>query len=57
MIENLQDKTGSVRDIHILKQNILSFEKEDDIIIPDRMNVMIEEKETLLNDNLKIEFC
>ena len=55
MIENLQDKSGSVRDIHILKQNILSFEREDEIIIPDKMNVRIEEKETLLNDNLRIE--
>ena len=30
MIENLQDKTGNVRDIYILKQNILLFEKEDE---------------------------
>jgi CHAD domain-containing protein len=55
MMENLQDKTGYVRDIHILKQNILLFGKEDDIIIPDRMNVKIEEKEKLLKDDLRIE--
>ena len=28
MIENLQDKTGVVRDIHVLKQNILLFERK-----------------------------
>jgi CHAD domain-containing protein len=55
MIENLQDKTGSVRDIHILKQNILLFEKEDAIIIPDEMNTKIEEKIKLLINDLRIE--
>jgi CHAD domain-containing protein len=55
MIENLQDKTGSVRDIFILKQNILLFGQEDDITIPDKMNIKIEEKEKLLNDNLRLE--
>jgi len=59
MIENLQDKTGTVRDIHVLKQNILLFRHEDEIIIPDKMNVRIEEKEKLLNDKLRSElsFC
>ena len=55
MIENLQDKTGTVRDIHVLKQNILLFRHEDEIIIPDKMNVRIEEKEKLLNDELRSE--
>lgn len=55
MIENLQDKTGTVRDIHVLKQNILLFRHEDEIIIPDKMNVRIEEKEKLLNDKLRSE--
>jgi CHAD domain-containing protein len=55
MVENLQDKTGNVRDIYILKQNISLFEKEDDIIIPDKMNARIEEKEKLLNYDLRIE--
>ena len=55
MIENLQDKTGSVRDIFILKQNILLFGQEDEITIPDKMNIKIEEKEKLLNDNLRLE--
>ena len=55
MVENLQDKTGNVRDIYILKQNILLFEKEDEIIIPDKMNVRIEVKEKLLNDDLRIQ--
>jgi CHAD domain-containing protein len=55
MIENLQDKTGAVRDIHVLKQNILLFEKEDEIIIPDKMNLRIKEKEKLLNDALSLE--
>jgi CHAD domain-containing protein len=55
MIENLQDKTGTVRDIHVLKQNILSFGKEDEIIMPDKMNFRIEEKEKLLNDELRLE--
>ena len=55
MIENLQDKTGAVRDIHVLKQNILLFGKEDEIIIPDKMNVRIEEKEKLLNDEMRLE--
>jgi CHAD domain-containing protein len=54
MIENLQDKTGGVRDIYILKQNILLFKKEDDIIIPDNLSSRIEEKENLLNDDLRI---
>ena len=54
MVENLQDKTGNVRDIYILKQNILLFEKEDNIIIPDKLNIRIEEKEKLLNDELRI---
>ena len=55
MIENLQDKTGTVRDIHVLKQNILLFRHEDEIIIPDKMNDRIEEKEKLLNDKLRSE--
>ena len=55
MVENLQDKTGDVRDIFILKQNIILFGKEDEIIIPDKLNVRIEEKEKLLNDDLRIE--
>lgn len=55
IIENLQDKTGSVRDIFILKQNILSFAQEDEKIIPDKMNVRIEEKEKLLHDELRTE--
>lgn len=55
MIENLQDKTGAVRDIFVLKQNILLFGKEDEIIIPDKMNVRIEEKEKLLNDEMRLE--
>ena len=55
MIKNLQDKTGIVRDIHVLKQNILLFGQEDEIIIPDKMNVRIEEKEKLLNDELRSE--
>jgi CHAD domain-containing protein len=55
MIENLQDKTGSLRDIHILKQYILLFGEEDEIIIPDKINVRIEEKEKLLNDELRME--
>jgi CHAD domain-containing protein len=55
MVENLQDKTGDLRDIYILKQNIILFEKEDEIIIPDKLNVRIEEKERLLNDDLKFE--
>src|ERR1035437_2669392 len=55
IIENLQDKTGTVRDIHVLKQNILLFRHEDEIIIPDKMNVRIEEKEKLLNDKLRSE--
>ena len=55
MIEILQNKTGSVRDIHVLKQNILLFGQEDEIIIPDKMNVRIEEKEKLLNDELRSE--
>ena len=55
MIENLQDKTGAVRDIFVLKQNILLFGKEDEIIVPDKMNVRIEEKEKLLNDEMRLE--
>ena len=55
IIENLQDLTGAVRDIHVLKQNILLFGQEDEIIIPDKMNVRIEEKEKLLNDELRSE--
>ena len=55
MIENLQDKTGAVRDIFVLKQNILLFGKEVEIIIPDKMNVRIEEKEKLLNDEMRLE--
>jgi CHAD domain-containing protein len=55
MIENLQDKTGTVRDIHVLKQNILLFGQDDEIIILDKMNVRIEEKEKLLNDELRSE--
>src|ERR1035437_4927876 len=55
MIENLQDKTGAVRDIFVLKQNILLFGKEDEIIIPDKMNVRIEEKEKLLNDEMRLK--
>ena len=55
MIENLQDKTGYVRDIHIIKQNILLFGQEEEITITNRINARIEEKEKLLNDNLKLE--
>ena len=55
MIENLQDKTGAVRDIHVLKQNIPLFGKEDEIIIPDKMNVRIEGKEELLKVDLRLE--
>ena len=55
MIKNLQDKTGIVRDIHVLKQNILLFGQEDEIIILDKMNVRIEEKEKLLNDEMRLE--
>jgi CHAD domain-containing protein len=55
MIENLQDNTGYVRDIHIIKQNILLFGKEEEITITNRINARIEEKEKLLNDNLKLE--
>jgi inorganic triphosphatase YgiF len=54
IIENLQDKTGTVRDIHVLKQNILLFGKDEEFIIPDKMNVRIEEKEKLLNIDLRI---
>lgn len=55
ILENLQDKTGAVRDIHVLKQNILLFTKEDEITIPDKMNIRIDEKEKLLNDDLRLE--
>jgi hypothetical protein len=55
MIEILQNKTGSVRDIHVLKQNILLFGQEDEFIIPDKMNARIEEKEKLLNNELRSE--
>jgi CHAD domain-containing protein len=55
MVENLQDKTGNVRDTYILKQNILLFKKENELIIPDNLNVKIDEKEKLLNDDLRIE--
>ncbi|MDR3668586.1 MAG: CHAD domain-containing protein [Ignavibacteriaceae bacterium] len=55
LVENLQDKTGDVRDIYIMKQNILLFEKEDEIKIPDKLVVSIEEKEKLLIDGLKLE--
>jgi CHAD domain-containing protein len=55
LVEYLQDITGNVRDIYILKQNILVFEEEDQIVIPDKMNVIIEENEKLLNDDLRIE--
>ena len=54
MVENLQDKTGCVRDIHILKQNILLFGNEEKFNIPDRLNVRIDEKEKILNDNLRL---
>jgi len=55
MIENLQDKSGSVRDIYILRQNILLFGREDDFIIPDRMDARIDEKESLLLVDLRKE--
>jgi CHAD domain-containing protein len=54
MIENLQDKTGAVRDIHVLKQNILFFGKQDELTIPDIMKIRIEEKEKSLNDDLRL---
>jgi len=54
IIENLQDKTGTVRDIHVLKQNILLFGKDEEFIIPEKMNVRIEEKEKLFNIDLRI---
>jgi len=54
IIEYLQDKTGTVRDINVLKQNILLFGKDEEFIIPDKMNVRIEEKEKLLNIDLRI---
>jgi hypothetical protein len=44
-----------VRDIHILKQNILLFVKDDGTIISEKMNFRIEGKEKLLNDDLRIE--
>ena len=54
IIEYLQDKTGTVRDINVLKQNILLFGKDEEFIIPEKMNVRIEEKEKLFNFDLRI---
>jgi CHAD domain-containing protein len=42
VIENLQDATGNVRDIYLLKQNILLFGKEEESYLLDRLNVKIE---------------
>jgi hypothetical protein len=55
MIENLQDKSGSVRDIYILRQNILLFGKEDNYIIPVGLDARINEKENLLLVDLRTE--
>jgi len=55
MIENLQDKSGSVRDIYILRQNIWLFGQDDNFIIPDRMATRIDEMESLLLVDLRKE--
>jgi CHAD domain-containing protein len=55
MIEKLQDKTGEVRDIFILKQNLILFGREDQISIPETMKSRIEEKERTLSVDLKNE--
>jgi CHAD domain-containing protein len=55
LIENLQDQTGNVRDIYILKQNILIYEKEYNIKIPNEFNLKLEERDEILKDNLTLE--
>ena len=55
VIANLQNTTGNVRDIYLLKKNILLFGQEEEISFFEKINVKIEEKEKSLNDNLKLE--
>ena len=56
LIENLQDKTGAVRDIYIMKQNILLYAKEEEnIIVPNEIILKIDDKEKVLKENLTLE--
>jgi CHAD domain-containing protein len=55
IIEKLQDITGNVRDIYLLKKNILLFGLEEEKSFLEKIIDKIEEKEKLLNDELKLE--
>lgn len=56
LIELLQDSTGNKRDFDVLAKNIIQLTVENDISLDSRLISLIEEKKTILNENLKVEF-
>lgn len=51
LLVNIQDATGSVRDIYIINENISLFKQENKITLPDSLGLIMEEKQKkFLND-------
>jgi CHAD domain-containing protein len=56
IIEQLQDNTGSKRDLDVFANNIIQLSVDNDISIDTRIISLVEEKKFILNESLKVAF-